>query len=200
MSILKKTPNSVIALLNITGSPLGPCCPLHPLPSCPPLLLLLLFLFSLLIVVFVVFFSSGADLFLDNTFYNAGTTGSDVLYAGVPVISLSGRRTLSRMGASLAAAMNFFDLLVRDLDEYVDLAVRLGQNPRRLAETKMKLHRHTRLGLLFDADRWVVAYEAMLAAMWDAAIADGIRTGGREEEEGRKRKSIVISSHVLDPG
>ena len=36
------------------------------------------------------------------------------------------------------SAMNFFDLLVRDLDEYVDLAVRLGQNPRRLAETKMK--------------------------------------------------------------
>lgn len=31
--------------------------------------------------------SGGADVFLDNLFYNAGTTGSDVLFAGLPVLT-----------------------------------------------------------------------------------------------------------------
>ena len=58
--------------------------------------------------------ASGADLFLDNLFYNAGTTGSDVLYAGVPVVTLPGVRTLARMGASLCSALGFIDVLARN--------------------------------------------------------------------------------------
>eukprot|EP00960_Hanusia_phi_P038895 753651-Hanusia_phi.AAC.6 len=99
----------------------------------------------------------------------------------------------------------------------------------------LQLHRSARLGLLFDADRWVVAYEgeggeergergekgggrgrseetqAMLAAMWDVAIADGIRTGGGEETvsrsaaaclpetsmQGMMRKNILVSSQAM---
>ena len=48
-------------------------------------------------------YSGGAEIFLDNYFYNAGTTGSDALYVGLPVLTLPGRRVLARMGASLSA-------------------------------------------------------------------------------------------------
>lgn len=82
VDIMRGTPNSVLSLLNFTGSPAGsrglalamraagvPPSRLRFSPFCVDKNDFLMI-------------TSGADLFLDNFFYNAGTTGSDVLYAG----------------------------------------------------------------------------------------------------------------------
>ena len=45
------------------------------------------------------------DLFLDNPMYNAGATGTDAWWAGVPTLTLPGDRVVSRMSASLATGM-----------------------------------------------------------------------------------------------
>ena len=42
-----------------------------------------------------------ADLYLDTLTYNGHTTGSDVLWAGVPMVTLEGTQWPSRVGASL---------------------------------------------------------------------------------------------------
>jgi protein O-GlcNAc transferase len=39
-----------------------------------------------------------ADLFLDTRFYNAHTTGSDALWAGVPILTLIGETFAARVG------------------------------------------------------------------------------------------------------
>jgi hypothetical protein len=41
------------------------------------------------------------DLFLDTPFYNAGSTSPTVLWAGVPLLTLAGNRTASRLAAGL---------------------------------------------------------------------------------------------------
>ncbi len=46
-----------------------------------------------------------ADLFLDTLPYNAGTTASDALWAGLPVLTLSGEAYVSRTAASLLTAI-----------------------------------------------------------------------------------------------
>lgn len=71
-----------------------------------------------------------ADLFLDTYPYNAGTTASDALRMGLPLITLSGRTFSSRMAGSLLRAVGLEQLITTDLAWYVEQAVRLaGDRP-----------------------------------------------------------------------
>ncbi|MBL8325146.1 MAG: acetylglucosamine transferase, partial [Rubrivivax sp.] len=52
-----------------------------------------------------------ADLVLDTFPFNAGTTASDALWMGVPILTLSGRTYISRMAGSLLTAVGLPDLI-----------------------------------------------------------------------------------------
>ena len=54
----------------------------------------------------------------------------------VCVVSRPGSRTLARMGASLGAAAGYTGLVVRNVDEYVALAIALARRPAKLARIK----------------------------------------------------------------
>ena len=67
-----------------------------------------------------------ADLFLDSLHYNAHTTATDALWAGVPVLTFPGQMMQSRVAAGLALAAGLPDTVVASLEEYEDLAVELA--------------------------------------------------------------------------
>ena len=66
------------------------------------------------------------DIALDPFPYNGTTTTCEALWMGVPVVTLAGRRMLSRIGVSLLAAVGLEDLIARDEDEYVAIAAALA--------------------------------------------------------------------------
>lgn len=70
-----------------------------------------------------------ADLFLDTFPYNSGTTASDALRMGLPIVTLRGKTFSSRMAASLLRAVGTEEGITTSYDEYVDRAVRLGSDP-----------------------------------------------------------------------
>lgn len=72
-----------------------------------------------------------ADLFLDTYPYNAGTTASDALRVGLPLITISGRSFTARMAGSLLRAMDLEDGITLDHTAYVDLAVSLATDKAR---------------------------------------------------------------------
>lgn len=100
-----------------------------------------------------------ADLVLDTFPYNAGTTASDVLWVGTPILTLSGRTYISRMAGSLLTAIGLPDLITTSLDEYVDKAIVLGRQPRRIASYKRYLAEEGRQSALFDIPAIVRALE-----------------------------------------
>jgi predicted O-linked N-acetylglucosamine transferase (SPINDLY family) len=57
-----------------------------------------------------------ADLFLDTLPYNAHTTASDALWAGLPVLTCQGRAFAGRVPASLLAAVGLPELVTDSLD------------------------------------------------------------------------------------
>ena len=70
-----------------------------------------------------------ADLMLDTLHYNAHTTTSDALWAGVPVLTCPGKTFSSRVAASIvsAAGSQFANKLVADSPaQYVEMAVEFG--------------------------------------------------------------------------
>jgi predicted O-linked N-acetylglucosamine transferase (SPINDLY family) len=108
-----------------------------------------------------------ADLFLDTLPYNAHTTGSDALWAGLPVLTCSGDTFAGRVGASLLNAVQLPELIVTNLDAYEDAAVSLGQDPAKLAMIKRKLAEHRLTTPLFDTELFAKHIEKAYRAMYD---------------------------------
>lgn len=95
------------------------------------------------------------DLFLDTFPYNAGTTASDALWMGTPILTRAGRTYISRMAASLLTHVGLPDLVTESLADYERLAVTLGRHPARIASYKRYLAEHGRSSPLFDMPGFV---------------------------------------------
>lgn len=106
-----------------------------------------------------------ADLVLDTFPFNAGTTASDCLWMGTPILTCSGRSHISRMAGSLLTHAGLPDLVTHSLQEYEQRAVQIGQNPARVASYKRFLSEHGRTSLLFDIPGFVRELEDKLEAL-----------------------------------
>ena len=90
------------------------------------------------------------DIFLDTLPFNAGTTASDALWAGLPVLTRTGETFAGRMAASLLRTLDLPELITATQSEYEDLAVALADDPARLSEIKQKLDRQRLASPLFN--------------------------------------------------
>jgi predicted O-linked N-acetylglucosamine transferase (SPINDLY family) len=112
-----------------------------------------------------------ADLVLDTFPFNAGTTASDALWMGTPIVTRSGRTYISRMAGSLLHAVGLPELATDTLADYESLAVRLGRQPARVASYKRYLAEHGRSSPLFDLPQMVRDIESHFERLALAARA-----------------------------
>ena len=105
-----------------------------------------------------------ADLFLDTMPYNAGTTANDALWAGLPLLTLSGHTYVSRMAGSLLNSIGLNDLITFDRDHYEATAIRLAYNPNEINDLRDKLRTAKENKLLFNTERFTKEFEAALIA------------------------------------
>jgi protein O-GlcNAc transferase len=110
-----------------------------------------------------------ADLFLDTLLYNAHTTASDALWAGVPVVTCLGATFAGRVAASLVRAVGLPELVTESLADYEALALKLAREPELLAATKAKLAENRKSFPLFDTQRFTHDMEAAYIQMWQRA-------------------------------
>jgi protein O-GlcNAc transferase len=108
-----------------------------------------------------------ADLFLDTLPYNAHTTTSDALWAGLPVVTCMGNAFAARVAGSLLHAIGLPELVTENLQDYEALALKLATNPALLAEIKAKLAKNRLTYPLFNADRFRRHIEAAYLMMWE---------------------------------
>ena len=101
-----------------------------------------------------------ADLFLDTFPYNAHTTTSDALWAGLPVLTLMGESFASRVAASLLNAVGLPELITSTQEEYEALAIELALNPKKLTDAKLKLANNRMTTPLFDTPLFTKNIEA----------------------------------------
>ena len=112
-----------------------------------------------------------ADLMLDTFPYNAGTTASDALWMGLPILTLSGRSYISRMAGSLLTAVGLPDLVTEAQPHYERLAIQIGRQPQRAASYRRYLQEHGRQSPLFDMPALVRDLEAEFERLALAARA-----------------------------
>ena len=107
-----------------------------------------------------------ADLFLDSFPYNGHTTTSDALWAGVPVLTYSGRSFASRVAGSLLRAHGMEDLITSSVSEYADLAVKIALTPGMADDLKARALANRDAYPLFNTERFCRDFETALVKMW----------------------------------
>jgi predicted O-linked N-acetylglucosamine transferase (SPINDLY family) len=100
-----------------------------------------------------------ADLFLDTFSCNAHTTASDALWAGVPLLTLTGRSFAARVATSLVRAAGLDEMAVETAERYEQLALALAQDPPRLQALKARAMAARGSAPLFDIGAYVGALE-----------------------------------------
>lgn len=109
-----------------------------------------------------------ADLFLDTLPYNAHSTASDALWAGLPVLTCLGESFAGRVAAGLLHAVGLDGLTASSLAEYEALALRLARQPGELAALTRRLRMNRTTTPLFDTAGFATAMESALERMWDS--------------------------------
>jgi predicted O-linked N-acetylglucosamine transferase (SPINDLY family) len=97
---------------------------------------------------------TNADLFLDTLPYNAHTTASDALWAGLPVLTMRGSSFAGRVAASVLTSAGLPELVTNSPEEYEKLALQLAAEPAQMAAIKRKLADNRATCALFDTNRF----------------------------------------------
>ena len=100
-----------------------------------------------------------ADIFLDTFNFNAHSTASDALWAGLPVITRIGEQFVARVASSLLNALGLPELIATNDYEYEALALELATNKSLLKSTKKKLLHNKHSTPLFDTKSYTKNYE-----------------------------------------
>ncbi len=112
-----------------------------------------------------------ADLFLDTLPYNAHTTASDALWAGVPLLTLRGKAFAGRVAASLLTAAGLEELITETPEDFEALAVKLATDAKALKKLRDKLKKNRATCDLFNTEKTTRAIEAAYSQMWQRWLA-----------------------------
>ena len=105
---------------------------------------------------------ANADLALDTFPYGSHTTASDALWAGVPLVALSGNTFASRVAGSILSAADCGDLAFESHDEAFSATLALARDARALAGVRERVARARTRSPLFDNARFARDFESLL--------------------------------------
>ena len=93
-----------------------------------------------------------ADLFVDTFAFNAHTTATEALWAGLPVVTKAGQGFAARVAGSLLNAIGLPELVTTTEQDYEELILELATNPTKLAQVKDKLATNRLTQPLFNTE------------------------------------------------
>ncbi len=80
------------------------------------------------------------DIFLDTFPYNAHTSASDALWAGIPIVTRSGSTFPSRVAGSILKSIGLEDLITFNEEDYIEKIIKLMADEKQLKLMKNKIH------------------------------------------------------------
>jgi predicted O-linked N-acetylglucosamine transferase (SPINDLY family) len=110
-----------------------------------------------------------ADLVLDTLPYNAHTTASDALWAGVPIMTCRGKSFAGRVAASLLTAIRLPELITDDFAAYEALALRLARDDVYRESVRKTVAANKHGAPLFESDTFRLNIEKAYCVMIDRA-------------------------------
>lgn len=113
-----------------------------------------------------------ADLFIDTLPYNAHTTASDALWAGLPILTLKGKSFAGRVASSLLTSVHLSELIAESVTEFEAKAVELATDSTMLASIRKRLNDNLKTTSLFDTNQFARGLESAYTTMYERYQAD----------------------------
>ena len=121
-----------------------------------------------------------ADLFLDTFAFNAHTTASEALWAGLPVVTKVGDGFAARVAGSLLNAIRLPELVTTTEEDYEELILELATNPAKLAKVKDKLATNRLTQPLFNTE------------LYTKHLENGYQQAYQNYFDGKSPKTIIV--------
>lgn len=102
------------------------------------------------------------DIALDPFPFSGGYTTFEALWMGVPVITLAGKRPISRQGLCLLSNIDLQEFVAGDEAEYARIATGLAHNGERLSDLRSSLREMLSGSPLFDVPKYIRNFEALM--------------------------------------
>jgi protein O-GlcNAc transferase len=117
------------------------------------------------------------DIALDTFPYPGGTTTAEALWMGVPVVTLSGDRFLSRVGHSILAHAGFEDLVTYSMAEYKTKVIELAADVEALSQRRQEMRPQFEQSPGCDNELFAVDFLNLMQDMWTDWQQTGQETG-----------------------
>ena len=121
-----------------------------------------------------------ADLFIDTFAFNAHTTTTEALWAGLPVVTKQGKGFAARVAGSLLNSIGLSELITSSESEYEELILELATNTSKLRKVKEKLNKNRLSHPLFDTELYTKHLEL------------GFLTAYKNYYDGQDTKNIIV--------
>ena len=108
------------------------------------------------------------DISLDCFPHNSGTTLFESLYMGVPFVTLAGRPSVGRLGATILHGLGQAAWIAESEEQYVVIAVKLAQNWDGLAQVRASLRGQLQQSCLMDEGGFTRELEQVYRSMFEA--------------------------------
>src|SRR5579872_3618822 len=138
------------------------------------------------------------DIALDPFPHNAGTTTIEALWQGVPVVSLAGRPSFGRLGASILHAVGLDDWVTDDLDQYVARAIAAAADLPALARLREQLRPRMERSPLRDASGLARSIERSFRMLWDEWRLGGSTNLHQLYQAGDTIAATDVAHRILD--
>ena len=106
------------------------------------------------------------DIALDPFPLVGGTTSNDLLWMGIPLVTMDGDSLRSRMGVGSLAYLGRHDWIARGSNEYLRTAARLASDVSALNQIRLGLRDETENSVLMREDVFVSEFGHALRNMW----------------------------------
>jgi len=140
-----------------------------------------------------------ADIYLDTRPYSGGCTTVDVVYSGIPVVTMPALSQISRSTSSIASACGMKELIASSLSQYEDIAVELAANHAR----RWQYSTHTlkgREGVLSEKEMDSPdTCPLFWTSEWVRMLEKSLRMAAEAKDESGRRWHIAMSSTALSP-
>ncbi len=108
-----------------------------------------------------------ADLFLDTLPFNAHSTASDALWAGLPLLTEIGDTFAGRVGASLVHSLDANELIASSKKDFINKAIELANNPEKLKELRQKIWQNRNLAPGFSGKNFAKNLELAYQTIYE---------------------------------
>lgn len=108
------------------------------------------------------------DIALDAFPYNGGTTTTEAIWQGVPVVTYWGNRWVSRTSATLLRSAGLDELVAKDVLAYVRLATQLAADPQKLKAMREAMREQLLASDVCDTVAFARSMERLYVDIWQS--------------------------------